>query len=162
MTHFLLCSISHLGQPTKLSHILGRVSTLWKTLNLIKGVCLTAIIQLQARMGIYYSLFSYMPLNSISRLAFTVETNNHSFLENLICFLKQQAPFLLESRCFCRAGGDVFLRSPLANIKGRYFSCKEPMLMTYFKFFMSKMTLLWENALKGPSGEWQYMVMILI
>lgn len=41
MAHSLLCPISHLWQQTKLNHILGRVSTLWKMLNLIKEVYLT-------------------------------------------------------------------------------------------------------------------------
>lgn len=56
-------------------------------------------------MGIYYSVIEYMHLNLVSRLAFTVETNNHSFFENMIHLLKQQASSLVLG--YFHHGGDV-------------------------------------------------------
>lgn len=57
MSHSLLCPISHLRQQTKLNHILGIVSTLWKTHNSIKEVYLTASNSISVQDG--HLLFSF-------------------------------------------------------------------------------------------------------
>lgn len=48
----------------------------------------------------YYSLIEYMNPNSFSRLACIVETNNYTFFENIIHFLKQQTSYHIKFYVF--------------------------------------------------------------